>query len=167
VKITEKEARNVIHYTDGWVIAVYLQLRAYQETGEFSDTAIITLMEHLIWEKLTEPQQEFLLRLSPFETITLQHACTLSGFETLPGYAKEALQIPFIRNEQCESRYELHSILVSLLRQKCRERGQAFERECILRAGDLCRDSNRKAEALAFFWQVKDYERILSIDFSA
>lgn len=164
--ITQIDAQSVVHFTEGWIIAVYLQLRAYQETGAFSDTAIISLMDHLVWEKLTRPQQTFLLRLSPFETFTLQQACTLSRFDTVPVYALEALQIPFISHESTQSRYELHSILSALLIQKRRERGEAFERECILRAGDLCRDNNRNAEALAFYWQIRDYEGILSIDFS-
>jgi LuxR family maltose regulon positive regulatory protein len=165
-EITREEAQSVVHYTEGWIIAVYLQLRAFQETGVFPNTAIISLMDHLVWERLTEQQQTFLLRLSPFETITIQQACTLARFDVLPGYALAALQSPFIRYERTGSRYELHSILSELLAQKRRERGEAFERECFIRAGDLCRDNNRNAEALALYWQIKDYRGILSLDFS-
>lgn len=164
--ITREDAQNVVRYTEGWIIAVYLQLTAYRETGAFSDTAILSLMEHLVWEKLTEEQQSFLLWLSPFETVTMQQACALARFEAMPGYALEALQSPFIRYERAESRYELHSILSELLAQKRRERGAAFERECFIRAGGLCRDNNRNAEALSFYWRIKDYRGILSIDFS-
>jgi len=46
--ITREDAQIVAHYTEGWVIAVYLQLKAFQETGTFSDTAILSLMEHLV-----------------------------------------------------------------------------------------------------------------------
>ena len=165
-EITREDAQSVVHYTEGWIIAVYLQLKAFQETGAFSDTAIISLMEHLVWERLTEEQQTFLLRLSPFETVTAQQTCALARFDVIPGYALEALQSPFIRYERAGSRYEMHGILSELLAQKRRERGEAFERECILRAGDLCRDNNRITEALAFYWQIKDYGGILSLDFS-
>lgn len=165
-QITLKDARNVVHYTEGWIIAVYLQLRAFQKTGAFSDTAIISLMDHLVWEKLTEQQQTFLLHLSPFETITIQQACTLARFKALPGYALEALQSPFIRYERDGSRYEMHSILSELLAQKRMERGTAFGRECFIRAGNLCRDNNRNQEALSLYWQIKDYRGILSLDFS-
>lgn len=164
--ITREDAQSVVHYTEGWIIAVYLQLKAFQETGTFSDTAILSLMEHLIWERLTEEQQTFLLWLSPFETVTIQQACALARFDAMPGYALEALRSPFIRYERAETRYELHSILSELLVQKRRERGAAFERECLMRAGSLCRDNNRNAEALVFYWQIKDYGGILSLDFS-
>lgn len=166
VDITKEDAHSVVRYTEGWIIAVYLQLKAFQETGAFSDTAIISLMDHLVWERLTEEQQIFLLRLSPFEAVTVQQACALAQFDAIPGYAMEALQSPFIRYERAEARYELHSILSELLAQKRRERSGAFDCECLIRAGDLCRDNGRNAEALAFYWQVKDYRGILSLDFS-
>lgn len=167
VEITREDAQSVVSYTEGWIIAVYLQLRAYQETGAFSDTAIITLMDHLVWERLTEQQQTFLLRLSPFETVTMQQACALAQCDAIPGYALEALQSPFIRYERAERRYELHGILSELLAQKRRERGEAFDRECLLRAGDLCRDTGKDVEALGFYRQIGDFERILSLDLSA
>lgn len=166
IRITREDAQSVFRYTEGWIIAVYLQLRAFQETGTFSDTAILSLMDHLVWENLTEEQQAFLLRLSPFESITLQQACVLGCFSAIPEYALNALQSPFIRNERAEAQYELHSILSELLVQKRRERGDAFDRECLIRAGDLCRDNGKIAEALAFYWQIKDFSGILSLDFS-
>ncbi|MEL7610396.1 MAG: LuxR C-terminal-related transcriptional regulator [Bacillota bacterium] len=167
VRIAQKDAEDIARNTGGWIIAVYLQLRAFRETGTFSDTSgILALMEHLVWDALTEAQQTFLLRLSPFEMITVQQACILGGCETLPEYALNALQNPFIRHEPVERRYELHSILTQLLIHKRAERGGAFERECLLRAGDFCRDGGKISEALGFYAQIKDYERMLSLDFS-
>ncbi|NLE90888.1 MAG: helix-turn-helix transcriptional regulator, partial [Dehalococcoidales bacterium] len=166
VDINEEDAQTVVRYTEGWIIAVYLQLRAFQETGAFSKTAIISLMDHLVWERLTEEQQTFLLHLSPFQTVTVQQACSLARFEAIPGYALEALQSPFIRYERAEARYELHSILSELLTGKRIERGILFNRECLLRAGDYCRDGQRTAEAFGFYAQAEDYERMLSLDFS-
>lgn len=167
VRIALEDTQGIAHYTGGWMIAVYLQLCAFQETGAFSPTrSVLTLMEHLIWDVLTERQQAFLLRLSPFEVITVQQACVLSGDDTLPEYALDALESPFIRYDPARRRYELHSILAELLVQKRRERGGDFERECLRRAGDFCRDDGRVSEALGFYTQIKDYERMLALDFS-
>ncbi len=76
--------------------------------------------------------------------------CALTGCGVLPDYATDALENPFIRYEPSARRYEPHSILYELIVQKCRERGEAFERSCLLRAGDLCRDEGRAVEALGF-----------------
>ncbi|HPA54061.1 MAG TPA: LuxR C-terminal-related transcriptional regulator [Bacillota bacterium] len=167
LRITHEDALAVEHYTEGWIIAVYLQLCAYLDTGVlYGMSGILALMEHLVWDTLTEEQQVFLLRLSPFEMITVQQACALNGFDKLPEYALDALESPFIRHEAYEGRYELHSILSQLLIQKSSERGSAFERKCFLSAGDLCRDEGKISSALGFYWKAEDFERMLSMDFS-
>lgn len=166
VKINKEEAQVLVRYTEGWIIALYLQLKSFLETGAFSDTAIISLMESLVWDKLEKRQQTFLLQLSPFEIVTIQQACFLAGFDKLPEYAVNALHSPFIRYERADSRYEFHSILSELMSRKLRESGVAFERECIMRSGDWCRYSGRIKEAMAFYLRIKDYGRILSMDFS-
>jgi LuxR family maltose regulon positive regulatory protein len=162
-----EDAQDVARYTEGWIIAVYLQLRAFQETGTFSDTSgILALMEHLVWDTLTEEQQIFLLYLSPFETVTVQQATYLMGCDELPEYAWAALASPFIQYNRTERHYELHSILTDLLVQKRGERGAEFERRCLLQAGDFCRDDGQTAAALSFYAQIGDYERMLSLDLS-
>ncbi|HCF70854.1 MAG TPA: helix-turn-helix transcriptional regulator [Syntrophomonas sp.] len=167
VKITPEDAQEVERYTEGWIIAIYLQLSTFLEAGIFSDTpGILTLMEHLVWDKLSEAQQTFLLHLSPFEMISVQQACSLIGCDTLPEYAFDALAGPFICYDPAERQYEVHSILRELLIQKRGERGPAFERQCRLRAGDYCREEGQTSRALGFYIQIRDYERMLSLDLS-
>ncbi len=165
--ITPKEAQELEQYTEGWIIALYLQLRTFLERGSFSDKpGILTLMEHLLWNSLQGPQQDFLLRLSPFKLITLRQACYLLNCASLPAYALETLDSPFIRFDPADARYEMHAILSDLLVQKRRERGVAFERDCLLRAGDFCREGGEAVSALEFYAQAGDYERMLSLDLS-
>lgn len=166
--LSAEEIRRITRYTEGWVAAVYLQLQAYQDTGTLPEGVpeILLLMEHIVWDKLGEEQQTFLLRLSPLETFTVQDATVLGGGGTLSEDAFEALGSPFIRYDPVGQRYELHSILSDLLIQKRRERGIEFERQCLTGAGDLCRDAGKPAEALNFYWQALDYRRIAALDFS-
>jgi LuxR family maltose regulon positive regulatory protein len=167
IYISPEDAGAVADRTWGWIIAVYLQLRAFREKGTFTDTRdILMLMENLIWSRLTQAQQDFLLFLSPLETVSVRQMCPLLGCPVLPGYAMDALSCPFIRYDPAEGRYEIHSILKGLLAQKRYERGAAFERDCFMRAGDLSREEGRIPEALSFYWQIKDYERMLSLDLS-
>lgn len=167
VSITIEEAKEVERYTQGWIIAVFLQLCAFRETGLLSDTVgILTLMERLVWDTLTEEQKTFLLYLSPFEMVTIQQACALIRCSTLPEYAMDVLSCPFIRYEVVERKYVLHSVLSELLIQKRREREADFEHECLLRAGDFCRDEGKISSALGFYWKAGDYECMLSMDFS-
>jgi len=96
VNISPAEAKELARYTEGWIIAVYLQFHVFRETGSISDaTGILVLMEHLVWDTLTNEQQVFLLRLSPFEVVTVPQACALTGCSTLPEYALEVLNNQF------------------------------------------------------------------------
>lgn len=167
MSINSEEALTIAGYTEGWIIAVYLQLCAFKETGRLSDrVGILALMESLIWEALSEEQKTFLLYLSPFEAVTMQQLCALTGYSTLPVYILDLLQGPFIHYEPLQGQYEVHSILSELLIQKCRERGAVFQRECLLRAGDFCRAEGETAKAMGYYSQINNYQRMLSLDFS-
>lgn len=111
--ITLEEAQRIEGYTEGWIIAVNLQFRAFGENGTFIEKpGIMSLMEHSVWDKLTEVQQTFLLRLSPFETITTQQICDLTGWSKLPEYARDSLNNPFIRYEPVK-RWKLNMPVLS------------------------------------------------------
>lgn len=167
VKVTSQLAKSIASRTEGWIIAIFLQLCEYRETGSVSDTSgVLTLMEHLMWDELTDEQQIFMLYLSPFEMVTVQQACALNQCNKLPEYALDVFENPFIRFDSTSQRYELHSILSQLLIQKRKEHGITFERECLLRAGDYCRDEGKTVEALGFYAQFRDYDRMLSLDIS-
>ncbi|MPM03541.1 HTH-type transcriptional regulator MalT [bioreactor metagenome] len=166
-RITREQAESIERFTEGWMIAVYLQLRAYKETETLSDNGeLLSLMELLVWDKLSEEQQNFLLRISPFAIITATQASAILECEKLPEYALQALGNTFIRYEVVGRRYELHSILIELLIQKRKELGDAYERECLLRAGDIYHKEGKNSKALELYWEAKDYDRMLSLDFS-
>lgn len=163
--ISCEKAHTIARYTGGWMIAVYLQLRAYRDTGLIANVpGIFLLMERLAWEPLTGDQQAFLLRISPLEAVTVRQACMLLGAAALPEYALGALRSPFIRYLQEEDRYELHHILREVLAAKRKERGAAFEGECLIGAGDLCLAEGADDEALRLYEQARDLERALGLN---
>lgn len=164
IRLSPPEARQIMGHTDGWPIAVCSQLRAFRESGLFSEQVVLSLLEKLVWDKLSGEQQAFFLRLSPFESLTPRQMCALLGADVLPDYALEVLASPFMHHYAGRTRYEPHGLLLELVRQKRAERGAAFERDCLLRAGDLCRDEGRVAEALGLYSSVKAYDQMLSLD---
>ncbi len=167
LNISSEAAAAVARHTQGWVIAVYLTLRAYRDTGFFADPPdILLLMERLAWDPLTEDQQAFLLRLSPFEAVTKRQACALLGAAALPEYALDTLRSPFIRHTRQGDRYELHAILREVLLTKRLAWGEAFERECLANAGDLCRAEGAADQALRLYDEAGDMERALELDLS-
>ena len=88
----------------------------------------------------------------------------LTDCGVLPEYALDALSKPFIHYDPVDHCYELHSILSGLLIQERIKRGNEFERDCLLRAGDFCRANGETEKAFRFYMQLYDYDRILSLD---
>jgi len=164
--ISRTAASDVERITGGWIIAVHLQLCSYRESGTFSDEAVLQLMEHLIWDKMTPEQQEFFMRVSMFETGTIKRLCSILNCDSLPDYVKNSLSIPFIRYIAEQKLCAPHTLLREMVCIKRHEQGEKFENECLARAGDVCRDDGEYAEAVFFYAQIKDYQRILSLDLS-
>jgi len=165
-EICKIDATKVRNLTEGWIVAVYLQLCTYRETGAFSDEAVLQLIEDLIWNKMTNKQQHFFMLLSPFENCTLDQMCSISGCDTLPDYAVESLSMPFVQYITKERTYKPHNVLHELIVIKRRELGEEFENECLKKAGDLYRKEGKIADAVYYYAKIDDYDRILSLDLS-
>ena len=162
-EISHDVATEVEKFTNGWVIAVHLQLCALRETGGLSDNAVYQLMEHLIWNKMTAEQQKFFMLASPLKTCSVSQLCALLDCKVLPNYAIRTLSIPFVRYISELNQYEAHTILHELITTKRRECGEAFDKDCLRKVGDLCRDEGKMALALDYYAQISDYESILSL----
>ena len=162
--LTDAQAEEVKRITDGWVIAVHLQLCSRRETGDFSDVAVSQLMESLIWNKMNEENREFFMRLSAFDSCSWERMRRFLNWDKAPYYAAESLSIPFIHYDADKKVYRPHTILLELVRAKRGEQGEAFEKECLRNAGDMCRGEGETTEALGFYARIKDYERILSLE---
>ena len=165
VEISKKDLQSIAYYTEGWIIAVCFQLYAYIDKGCIAKGLdIMDLMEELIWNKLSEEQQGFLLALSYFKIVSIQQIYALSGFNTLLEYEKEALLNPFIRYNEIEKQYEFHELFLEILIAKRKSYGEAFERKCLTTAGSYYLSIGKPDEALSYFWKAKDYDLMLSLD---
>jgi len=162
--IPQEIAAEVEKHTNGWVLAVRLQLCSWKEGKALSDKAVYKLMEQLIWHNMTKEQKAALMMASTLKTFTVSQLCMLLDCIELSDPVMEALSIPFIRYVTETHQYEAHAILHALITTKRKEMGDAFEKECIKKAGDMYRSEGKIVQALNFYSQIHDYERILSLD---
>jgi len=164
--ITFREAQEVEMITDGWIVAVRLQLSSFIENATFSGEAVSQMMEHLIWDKMPPEQQDFFLRASVYEACTIDRLGKLLNWDKRPEYAASSLSIPFIRYIPDQQLCVPHVLLLDLVRKKRIERGKEFNDECVRKAGDVSREAGEFTEAIFFYDQIKDYRSILSMDLS-
>ena len=163
-EISSENAQEVFKYTEGWIIAVQLQLRSWRENGVFSDEAVLLLMEHLVWNKMSAEQQDLFMRIFVFESVSIEQILGILGCEALPEYADICLSNPLIRYVSDQQRLMPHAILFELIMKKRREQGEAFERECLINSGDIYRSEGAHAEALVYYSKARDYKRMFSLN---
>lgn len=81
--LNKEQIEQVFKLTEGWVMALSLQMLCFMEHGRFEPGDMTTLMERAFWERLSGQEREFLLKLSIFPTFSLGQATVLSGLSSI------------------------------------------------------------------------------------
>ena len=166
--LTEDKIRQAYRHTEGWIIALYLHLRNYLATGEFYLASDIReLLREIIWDKLDDAAKDFLLRVSPFDGYTAPQAARLLKIPELPPGASSVLKKnAFIRYDPASRRYYPHSALLDFVREVFEEAPESRRREILHQAACWCAENGERGMAIAFYFRLRDFEKILALDLS-
>jgi len=169
IRLNDHELDSVYASTGGWIAALRLQISNYRQTGTFDYTADIDhLVEIAIWNRLMPEQQTCLVSLSVLDSFTPRQAAIMMGEETLPEHIRDLLRYnDFIRYYPKEKIYVMHSILQNFLRNQFYQfQPEGFQNSVLRRAGQCCIAESDFYSAARFFYQVRDFDAILSIPFN-
>ncbi|MEG2124043.1 MAG: LuxR C-terminal-related transcriptional regulator [Clostridium sp.] len=165
--ITTEQAKLLFQKTGGWIIALCLQLKKFQETGTLAIEAtgdILQLMQNLEWDDLDEECKRFLVLISPFDSVTVSQIRFMMDEPDIPKKIWDFLEYShFIRYEPQVERYFPHVILLNLVRRKLSSIPGNLKIECLTRAGRWYESQRMQEEALHCFYQIKDWESILKL----
>ena len=163
--VTEEEIRLIKNRTDGWTAAVALCLEnqrysSYQDQIQDMDD----LLYELFWRRLSEEQQEVLLRVCLFDRLS-------TGFieQLLPEAllsSEERLHLlrrtPLIRYQEIRHGFYPHEILLRFLRLRLSVAEAAFREDVYRRSGMVFQQNDMIQAAVNCYYHANDYERILS-----
>ena len=169
IRLNDHELNSVYTITEGWISALRLQISSYRQTGSFDYTADIDhLVETAIWNRLTPEQKACLVSLSVMDSFTARQAAIMIGEETLPDHIKGLLKYnDFIRYFPREKIYVIHSILQNYLRNQLYQyQPEAFQKRVLRTAGHCCIAESDFYTAAQFFFEVRDFDAILSTPFN-
>ena len=166
VELENEQMQSLYRYSEGWIAALYLQLLSFIRSGSFEKkSSIYELVNELFWKGLSREEQHILFRFSPFDNITVPQACFLLDLEALPEVLTDRLNRWMLIRYDIETRqYFPHAILLDFIRLVLRDEPESLRREILCRAGKWCARQNEKTQALNFFYELKDYPAILSLD---
>ena len=169
IRLTQEELETLFVSTEGWVSAIHLQLIHYQETGSFEfNSGIEHLVEMVIWNKLTQEEKEFMLSVSILDGFQARQAAIMLGEETLPESMEELLKTNhFINYDPNKALYIMHSILQDYLRNRfCYMQTEEYQNKIYRKAGDSCAAISQYFSAAKFYYKIKDFKMIISLNFT-
>lgn len=168
IRLSAEELDHIWRSTEGWVAALCLQKKNYLVLGSFRDAVgIHELLETTIWNRLNGKEQSFLLSLSLFNRFTLNQAMIMLNTTELPEYANELLtHHDFIHYDDNSHSYYFHSLLHDYLTKHMdQKKATEYGRHVYLRAGLAYAADSQNYRAAQCYYEIEDFERLLSLPF--
>lgn len=154
---------------EGWISAIRLQMINFKETGSFVYSAgIEQLVETAVWNRLAPIEQDFLLKVSVFDSFTARQAAAMLEYDITPDKIERDLRTnDFIRYFPEKHSFIIHSILLDYLRSRFYHyQTEEYQKQVFHKAGTACADVKQYCSAAGFFYKVGDFEAILSLPFT-
>jgi LuxR family maltose regulon positive regulatory protein len=166
---SREDLRGIMQDTKGWAFAINLIARSYQKAPGYGGyarnamkTNIFRLMETEIWDGITEHLQNFLIRLSFIDHLSIDLINQLAGgdadliaeFERLNAY---------VRRDSNINAYFIHPLFLEFLRPKQESIQEEQKLETYAIAGDWCTQNGFKMDAISYYEKTGNYQSILLI----
>ena len=161
--LSREETMQVYQLTEGWIMALGLQMLCYLEHGRFEQGGMTELMEHMFWERLSDREREFLLHISIFPKFSLGQATALSGLssaDTDRNLRDKRYFIHFDAESRC---FYPHSQVRILLKEHFACLPPEKQREIYLRGGMLAEQEHDRLNTLRFYYAADAWEHILEM----
>jgi len=171
VSLTPDSLRGIMNDTEGWAFAINLIARSYKKAPGYEGylrnamkTNIFRYMETEIWDGISERLQNFLVRLSLIDHLSVDLITLLvDGDEEL--ICEMEKQNEYVRRDDYINAYLIHHLFLEFLSRKQELLTEEQKRETYAVAGDWCNKNGFKIDALAYYEKTGDYKMIVSIFF--
>lgn len=168
VTITPQQLQIILGKTDGWAVAVslYLQNLCQRETNAFDAQDTDELLYEIFWKRLSEEDQEILLRLCLFDRlrgpmlkqILPERLYHVENLTSMLG------RVPLIRCNEEKREYFPHEILMKFLQNRLKNETPEFQREVYQTTGRFQQENGWIKEAVNCYFKAADYEPILACE---
>ncbi|MEM5779553.1 MAG: hypothetical protein AAGU02_00245, partial [Lawsonibacter sp.] len=162
ISLTAMQLEEVRRITEGWVMALYLQLLSFIESGQFEDGNIQNMIRNALWNRLPEFEKEFLTNISIFPRFSLAQATALSG---MSGAETESLlreKRVFVHFDRETRRFYFHALFQRFLSEQFELLPEERRRAIYLTGGDLAKQAGDRVNTLRFYYHSGTWERFLS-----
>ncbi len=168
IELSESQVELLERDTEGWIVALYLQMINYTENGGFAfASSIYQLIEETVWINLKEYERELLLSLTYITRFTLKQWTYMTQAKQSKQVMENLIQnISFIQYHIETKKYVIHYILREFLKIKFSEQEKEFQRTVYLRAAEWSQETGDKIGAIKNYYQIKEFDKILALNLS-
>ncbi|MEA4961166.1 helix-turn-helix transcriptional regulator [Lutispora sp.] len=163
VTLNAVQLTEVAKITEGWIMALYLQLLAFIENGRFEKGGMDSLMRKALWNRLLQKERNFLLAVSIFPHFFLVQATAMSGMS--PAETEKLLREKrvFVHFDKETRMFYLHSLFHSFLAEQFALLPEARQKELYLMGGDLAEQAGDRVNTLRFYYLSGMWEKLLAL----
>lgn len=164
ISLTEPEKNKMYEYTNGWIAAVYLVLYDYMRINRLENfTSIGRLLKNSIFDKLSDGMKELCMKMSLFESFTLEEAHFVLRRKTLASEIAQMQEIfGFIQFDITSRTYIMHELLKSVARREL-ENQKIDRNEIYIRFAQCREKAGNYISALASYANANAYDRVLQL----
>lgn len=163
ISLTSTQLEEVRQITEGWVMALYLQLLSFIESGHFEGGSIQNMIRNALWNHLSAFEQEFLTMVSIFPRFSLAQATALSGMSSEKTEQLLQEKRVFIHFDRQTRRFYLHALFQSFLTKQFELLPETKQKAIYLSGGDLAEQAGDRVNTLRFYYLSGEWERLLSL----
>ncbi len=163
ISLTSVQLEEVQRITEGWVMALYLQLLSFIERGRFEDVSIQNMLRNALWNHLTAFEREFLTVISIFPRFSLAQATALSGKSAEDTERLLREKRVFVHFDRESRRFYLHNLFQNFLTNQFELLPEKKQKAAYLAGGDLAQKAGDRVNTLRFYYLSGEWERLLSL----
>jgi len=161
----------IMQDTEGWAFAINLIARSYQRAPGYGGyvrnamkTNIFLFLETEIWTEISDRLQNFLVRLSLIDHLSVDLINQLAEKEE--GFTAELeKQSAYVRLDSYINAYLIHPLFLEFLTTKQTLLTEEQKRETYVIAGDWCNRNGFRIDALSYYEKIADYQSIVKMFF--
>jgi LuxR family maltose regulon positive regulatory protein len=169
-KLSPETAETIYADTDGWIFAINLVNMFYKKTNGRANHAVSAmktnlsqLMDSEIFAEMKEDQKHFLIKMSLIDHLSPDLLSKLpDGVRLLDDLNRSN---SFIRYDAYLDAYRIHNILLDNLKEKQALLSEEEKRDTYEKAANWCIEKGYIIDAVSYFKQLGDYNRIVEIAF--
>jgi LuxR family maltose regulon positive regulatory protein len=171
ISVNADSLREIMQDTEGWAFAINLISRSYKKAPGYGGyvrsamrTNIFRLMETEIWDEISERLQNFLVRLSLIDHLSVDLIAQLAEKET--GLIDDLeKQSAYVRRDNYINAYLIHPLFLEFLRQKQESIPEEQKRETYTITAAWCCRNGFRIDALSYYEKIGDYQSIVNMLF--